>query len=58
MVQATGSQVMVGQQTPGPGGTEAVCFSPLGQTGHVVTYRKDGERCIIEHFHGLKDCKS
>ena len=42
MVQAIGSQVMFGQQTPGPGGTEAVCFSPTGQLGHVISYGKEG----------------
>ena len=41
MVQAIGSQVMFGQQTPGPGGTEAVCFSPAGQLGHIVVYSKE-----------------
>ena len=40
MVQAMGSQVMFGQQSPGPGGIEAVCFWPSGQTGHVIIYRK------------------
>ena len=41
MVQAMGSQVMFGQQTPGPGGMEAVCFSPAEQLGHVISYGKE-----------------
>ena len=41
MVQAMGSQAMVGQQTPGPGGTEVICFSPAGQLGHIVVYSKE-----------------
>ena len=42
MVQAMGSQVMFGQQTPEPGGTEAVSFSPAGQLGHVIIYGTEG----------------
>ena len=41
MVQAMGSQVMVGQQTPGPGGIKAASFSPAGQLGHVVIYKEE-----------------
>ena len=38
MLQATGSQVMVGQQTPGPGGVKEVSFCPGGHP-HCITWR-------------------
>ena len=43
-----GPQVMVGQQTPGLGGTEAVSFSPVGQLGHGIIYRKErAKACLV-----------